>query len=574
MEKTYLGKIAEETMQLFCDCRTTLANSKLESVKKRANDVPADFANEKDPINIVFAGQYSAGKSTLLKILTGADLKIGGGVTTDKCTSLKWNGVYVTDTPGIHTQGREDHDQITYDAISKADLIIYMVTAQGFNPILGSNFHKLLYDIGKGHEMMVVVNKMDQTAKDNIAEQQRIIFNGNIAPVIIPYTESDLYVTYLSLKHYNEALQPKYSNYRDRLLQLSGIDSFKNNFNRFVKDREWLGRCSTNLYTVIQILSDVLLQFKTGDPEADGTLHLINKQRRVLQESRARILEKGQQIIRQKTQQIPAWGNGIADSLTSSDNEDEVNKRLARTQQQMDAIYQDAIREVEEMLNIESGKLQKEFTDIKNSTFMQDLIEAIRKRFNIHIDEKTAQNIEKIAGYGKDAGGWLSKMATGPNAKNGFSQIFRLGNFSGSNMHKIVLDVGHFFGHKFVPWEAVKWAKNIGLAGKAIGCLGAVVGVGLQIFNDKQEDKAEKQISEARSSIRTYYYNVADTINMKFDEQMQCYVEENIDKEISQLDALQQQIESDIHSKDKEREKYCDLKNKALALINKLHEQS
>lgn len=58
---------------------------------------------------------------------------------------------------------------------------------------------------------------------------------------------------------------------------------------------------------------------------------------------------------------------------------------------------------------------------------------------------------------------------------------------------------------------------------------------------------------EARSSIRTYYYNVADTINMKFDEQMQCYVEENIDKELSQLDALQQQIESDIQSKDKER---------------------
>lgn len=205
---------------------------------------------------------------------------------------------------------------------------------------------------------------------------------------------------------------------------------------------------------------------------------------------------------------------------------------------------------------------------------MQDLIEAIRKRFNIHIDEKTAQNIEKIAGYGKNAGSWLSKMATGPNAQNGFSQIFRLGNFSGSNMHKIVLDVGHFFGHKFVPWEAVKWTKNIGLAGKTIGCLGAVVGVGLQIFNDMQEEKAEKQILEARSSIRTYYYNVADTINMKFDEQMQCYVEENIDKELSQLDALQQQIESDIQSKDKERKKYCDLKNKSLILINKLHKQS
>ena len=335
-----------------------------------------------------------------------------------------------------------------------------------------------------------------------------------------------------------------------------------------------MGRCSTNLYTVIQILSDVLLQFKTGDPEADGTLHLINKQRRALQESKARILENGRHIIRQKAQQISKWGNDIADSLASSDNGNEVNQKLAQTQQQMDAVYQDALREIEKMLNIESGKLQKEFEDIQNSTFIRDLKEAIQKRIKVRIDEKTARNIEKIAGYGKDAGSWISKMATGPNAQNGFSKLFRLGNFSGSKMHKIVLDVGHFFGHKFVPWEAVKWAKNIGIAGKAIGCVGAVVGVGLQIFNDRQEAKVEKNILEARSTIRSYYYDVADKVNMTFDEQMQCYVEENIDKEISQLDELQQQIESDVVSKDKERERYCDLRNKALALIRELHGQS
>lgn len=72
-------------------------------------------------------GQYSAGKSSILSILTGTQLEVGQGVTTSTCNFLDWNGIEVVDTPGIHTQKRPDHDEITYQAMSEADLIVLYV---------------------------------------------------------------------------------------------------------------------------------------------------------------------------------------------------------------------------------------------------------------------------------------------------------------------------------------------------------------------------------------------------------------------------------------------------------------
>ena len=59
--------------------------------------------NKSDAIRLVFAGQYSAGKSSILKMLTGrADIAIGADITTQQAHTYDWNGIEVVDTPGIH----------------------------------------------------------------------------------------------------------------------------------------------------------------------------------------------------------------------------------------------------------------------------------------------------------------------------------------------------------------------------------------------------------------------------------------------------------------------------------------
>ena len=56
---------------------------------------------------------------------------------------------------------------------------------------------------------------------------------------------------------------------------------------------------------------------------------------------------------------------------------------------------------------------------------------------------------------------------------------------SGSALHKMVLDVGHFFGKSFGPWQAVRWASNIAKVAK-FGI--PVVSAGIEIWMQFRED--------------------------------------------------------------------------------------
>ena len=42
------------------------------------------------------------------------------------------------------------------------------------------------------------------------------------------------------------------------------------------------------------------------------------------------------------------------------------------------------------------------------------------------------------------------------------------------------LKVGHFFGHKFKPWEAIKWTKGVAIAGHALAAFGVVFSIGMR----------------------------------------------------------------------------------------------
>ena len=47
--------------------------------------------NSTSSIRLVFAGQYSAGKSSILKMLTGkTDIAIGAGITTQQALTYNW----------------------------------------------------------------------------------------------------------------------------------------------------------------------------------------------------------------------------------------------------------------------------------------------------------------------------------------------------------------------------------------------------------------------------------------------------------------------------------------------------
>lgn len=568
MNNIKIQQLSKTAMGLFSDASKTFASSSIEKLRSKSKFVPSKFVDDDKKVRIVFIGQYSAGKSSILSILTGKQLEVGQGVTTSQCNFLDWNGIEVVDTPGIHTQKRPDHDEVTYNAISEADLVVFVCTAEGFSEGLGTHFRKLLVEKGKGNEMMLVFNKMEDSRFGNTKEGQEEFFKCDVMPVISPeYTAEDLFVTYIDTYSYLDSLDAEGDDKRI-LYEMSGFSSLYDNINKFISKKKVLGKCTTSLYKLEQMLSEALAEFKTGDVCVDGALNLLNQQRKALVEAKEHIKTESYNIIRRSTQEVRNWGYDIANQLSSSDSEEAVNKRLKEKYDATDAVYQQAAEELKEVILFENVEMIKFAQKLEKSEFASSLKAAIERKIgNIEISNSDASKWKSGAQKAEKAGQWLSKFATGNNAKSGWDAIFKLGTYSGSDAHQVVLKVGHFFGHKFKPWEAVKTASKIGKFGKILGVGGALLGVGLQIWEDKQEEKVERQLIACRSDIRNTFAEAANVIDLQFDDETQTWIQESLDPQISEIDQQIKEIENEQTVKDNEFTVYSNLLSRTRNLI-------
>ncbi|WP_253197170.1 GTPase domain-containing protein [Clostridium algidicarnis] len=179
----------------------------LESVRQLLNKIgydesgmPQDVFEGNKPVSLVFAGQYSAGKSSILKALTGIEgIAIGAGITTQEAHSYDWNGIEVIDTPGIHTTLRPDHDEISYQAIANSDMLVYVVTQELFDDFIGQNFRRLLLEKDKAGEMILTVNKMADIG--NTIENQETKLK-DLEKVTTPYTPAQLRTVFVDAESY------------------------------------------------------------------------------------------------------------------------------------------------------------------------------------------------------------------------------------------------------------------------------------------------------------------------------------------------------------------------------------
>ena len=200
-------------------------------------------------IRLVFAGQYSAGKSSIVKMLTGRqDIVIDADITTQEAHSYDWQGLEIIDTPGIHTQLRPDHDAISYEAIASADMLVFVITNELFDAYIAEHFRKLAIDKDKAGEMILVVNKMDRTSGGNTTEQQAIILE-DLKKVIAPYTPEQLNLSFLDANSYLESVKERAEDpeYADELLDQSGYAAFIEILNQFVRKKEIPSKLTTEL---------------------------------------------------------------------------------------------------------------------------------------------------------------------------------------------------------------------------------------------------------------------------------------------------------------------------------------
>lgn len=561
MENFKLIKFTDEGAKLLADVTAEFKRLKIDTAS-----LPKVFPDDSGKIKLVFVGQYGAGKSSIIKMLTGEDLEIGAAITTQTSTPYEWHGLEIIDTPGIHTELRPDHDEITYDQINHAALLIFVITNEGFSDRMGKHFINLAVEQKRAQNMVLVVNKMDRTAQGNVPAQQKIIYE-DLKKVTAPHDPKDLYLSFLDTTSYFKALEERDERRKKRRLEKSGYDIFVENLNRFVAAEGVLQQIILPLNTIAAAIRAV-----SGGLSAEEKLHIegliedISRRKKIFQEGRKNCLDYVNANLTQLKAEISQLGRDTAEKVLNSGSKEKAEE-----------IFQSANAQISEIVKRHSNNInddmKKSFEAISvnverynGSVFVQQLNANIAKE----IDKESSSGRLVPGGVGAVAGGLIVKYGAQYAAPFAVQQAIGLAakvrSFSPLVENKVAQvvanrlsqEVGSFLGNlggkiagkaaKF-GWEKIftlsksttdkiahTVAAGVTKLGYAIGILGAAWTVYSLIQDDNEKKEQEIKQRKARQEIISQFDDSANYVSQQLADAAENCLAENVDKFIAECD--------------------------------------
>ena len=526
--------------------------------------------NNTDSISLVFAGQYSAGKSSILKMLTGrTDIEIGAEITTQIAHTYNWNGIEVVDTPGIHTQLRPDHDAISYKAIVSADMLVFVITNELFDSYIGEHFRKLAIDRDKAGEMILVVNKMDRTSLGNTEEQQSII-REDLKKVLEPYTPEQLNLSFLDAESYLESIEERKEDpeLADELFTRSGYTQFIDTLNRFVEEKSISSKLTTELYVIDDCLEKAIieLQPKSNDEDIDALEESYMQQRHYLIEARGRLQQEVKDIYAIAASQIRDIGLDAANHLIDGCKQEEVENELQQSIRNAEDIIEKCQLEAVEVIDARLNEMGQAFDVIENSEFSIKLKSRLNGKFE-GLPEGIKRIITKAGSEFQKSGIAVLDKAYKAGTQGGLE----LTNFSSSSIHKMVLNVGRGIGFKFKPWQAVKITKGIALGGQVLSVLGVGFSIFMKIKADLDEERIREDLKKNRQNIRSQFNAAANDL----EDYARQYIKDNVNRpletSISAIDKNIQEIRDTRSNRSTSCRQLEELQKECRLLIRDIH---
>ena len=518
--------------------KAILSSAPNEKVRSISNRIPECVLDSEKSINLVFAGQYSAGKSSILKVLTEReDIAVGGGITTEETHSYDWNGIKVIDTPGVDTELRPDHDEITYSAIAGADLLVFVTTNELFDSHLAKHFSNLAIERDKAHEMMLVINKMRRCAKGNSSEAQNVV-REDIRKVLHPFSPEDLRTSFIDAEAAFESKLEDDADISRILWEKGGIDSFTENLNDFVREKKLTGRYSTALYYLEQLLqeAEALASESTGDKDFDALKELLLQRRWALIETQDRIPRAVEGEIQKSCSEIRHEGRKISDMINGSADQKAVNQELQKSQDRVQLSSERLKLTVHDVIGKHMDNLEKRIDGIANSELAKELLPRLEHRIEeVSISPDTMSNLRKTSDLSSRLGKFLVSRSFKPNSES-IGGLFKLKQYSSTATHNAVKAIGKAFGKKFAPWEAVKWTRHVANAGRVAVVAGSLLTIALQYKEDADAAQLESDLRESRAAIRAGFNDAAHVIEMHYDQATQTYVSNALAPEIEDVD--------------------------------------
>jgi 50S ribosome-binding GTPase/Dynamin-like helical domain len=486
-------------------------------------------------ITVAFVGQYNAGKSTTISALTGRrDIKIDSDIATDVTATYDWNSIKLIDTPGLFTD-REDHDEITYEAINKADLLVFSLTYMLFDSITVENFKKLAYEKGYRWKMMLLINKMSDEAGD---EAQKIAnYRKSLAEALKPYSLDEFPVCFIDAKDYCDGVDQE----DDFLIEISRFQTFIDSLNKFVKRRAALARFDTPVRIALASIDEAQLSFIRNSNQDTAFLEVLTRLSRTVRKERERLRTKVHSIALEMSSAIAKEGTILAAAVGTEQDFEVLNKQSELNLQKH---YEKAETKLQDTVNSAVEDIREEVAEVLNSNLVQAFIACLDKSLNVsaqNIDsERILGQLDRLKSIGTTAGvplKYVANFATrGGIFKTAGEGFLRSWDVAGSGLHKTVLTVGEFVGFKFKPWQAVGIAKNVGNLAMVLGPALSLLAVAADAYSMHQEKQREQKMAEVRCDISSHFQSIAKDLENQIHLQLwefeqQVYSE--IDKQIA-----------------------------------------
>lgn len=547
---------------LLSRAKRCFSNAASEKVKMLTNKIPQEMSSQGKRVNLVFAGQYSAGKSSILKALTGReDIAVGAGITTQEMHVYDWNGINIIDTPGVHTELRPDHDKITYKAIADADLLVFVITNELFDSHLAEHFRKLAIEQGKAHEMMLVVNKMQRCAKGNSVDSQNVI-REDLKKVLAPFTPEELHITFIDAAYAIESKKEKDDRAAKSFFKKSGFSQFIEEMNKFIKEKRLTSQYTTTLYQLKEVLLEAISSESTGDTEADVSKSSLLQVRQELSETRSDITQRTKAVIQSAVSKIRSEGKEIAEKIHGEFDNEAINFELEEAQNRVQNIVNNLEEDIQKIIGEKNKALAKQIAEIANSELFQNLVGKIQ------ISDDIVKIMEVTRDVATKLGESLVENSVRPDAIT-LGGVLDFNKYRKTKTYTAIKGIGKYFGKSFMPWEAAKWTRRVAFTGNAL----CVAGKAATQFLEFREAVAQREraLRDARAGIRSGFNDIGADIEMHYSDITNSYIADNINSEIENIDKQFEDLECMQEAKSALYNELVCLLNETKELIKQIH---
>jgi hypothetical protein len=559
-----IGKVFKHACTRFDNLLAASKSQELTAIRDRLREELKEY-KQQGALSVAFIGQYSAGKSTIISALTGRrDIHIDADIATDQTSTYEWNEIKLIDTPGLFTD-RQDHDEITYRAIAKADLLVFCLTHMLFDSLTVANFKKLAYEKGYRWKMMLVINKMSSGAGED--DQKVVHYRHSLSEALKPYSLNEFPISFIDAKDYCDGVDEGDSFFTE----ISRFDTFISELNQFVERRAALTRFDTPIRIVLGCLDDAQIGFTRNSGEDTAFLEVLNRLSRRVHKERERLRTKVKSITLEMTAAIASEGTRLALAVGDSNFEDlnkqseiNVRKQYEKAGEALEEAVEHAIESIR--LEVES-ELQSNLTQ----TFVAQLnftstVSAQNPKVQFNAEQLKGQ-IGWLQQIGEQVGAQLTKSATREFAKTAGQGFLRSMDVAGSGLHQTVYAVGKLIGFKFQPWQAVGIAKGIGNAAMFLGPALNLISVGMDMYSLHQEREYEQKMSNVRQDITSQFQSIAVDLKQQIEEQLrqvETQVYGQIEKKISEA---RQQTEGAISASSSEVNQLTEIRKDLESLL-------